>query len=69
MNRLVSQWWDQLRIQHKVWAVLLLLCLPLFGGLAAHLYFVEQLLTVQQQRHDLVLASEQMDVLGRLAVD
>lgn len=69
MNRWLAQWWDQLRIQHKVWAVLLLLCLPLIGGLAIHLYFVEQLLTVQQQRQELVLASERMQLLNRLAVD
>jgi signal transduction histidine kinase/CHASE3 domain sensor protein len=69
MDRWAAQWWEQLRIQHKVWAVLLLLCLPLIGGLAIHLYFVDQLLTVQQQRHDLVLASEQVELLGRLAVD
>ena len=69
MDRWAAQWWAQLRIQHKVWAVLLLLCLPLFGGLATHLYFVEQLLTIQRQRHDLVLASEQVEGLGRLAVD
>lgn len=69
MDRWAAQWWDQLRIQHKVWAVLLLLCLPLIGGLAIHLYFIDQLLTVQQQRHDLVLASEQVEQLGRLAVD
>jgi len=69
MDRWVTQWWDRLRIQHKVWAVLLLLCLPLIGGLAIHLHFVEQLLTVQQQRQELVLASEEMEVLGRLAAD
>ena len=69
MDQWVAQWWERLRIQHKVLAVLLLLCLPLIGGLATHLYFVDQLLTVQQQRHDLVLASEQVELLGRLAVD
>jgi signal transduction histidine kinase/CHASE3 domain sensor protein len=69
MDRWAAQWWDQLRIQHKVWAVLLLLCLPLTGGLAIHLYFVEQLLAVQQQRHELVLASEQVQALSRLTID
>ncbi len=69
MDQWTAQWWERLRIQHKVWAVLLLLCLPLAGGLATHLYFVEQLLTLQQQRHELVLASEQVHVLSRLAID
>ena len=69
MDRWATEWWDQLRIQHKVWAVLLLLCLPLGGGIATYLYFVEQLLTVQQQRHELILASEQVHALSRLAID
>lgn len=61
--------WSRLRIQHKVWAVLLLLCLPLGGGLLAHLYIVNELLGIQQSRHDLVLAHEQVHLLHRLAVD
>jgi signal transduction histidine kinase/CHASE3 domain sensor protein len=69
MDQWAVQWWDRLRIQHKVWAVLLLLCLPLVGGLSIHLYFVDQLLTVQQQRQEVVLASEQLQLLNRLAVD
>jgi signal transduction histidine kinase/CHASE3 domain sensor protein len=69
VDQWAAQWWERLRIQHKVWAVLLLLCLPLIGGLATHLYMVEQILTIQEQRQDLVLASEQVELLGRLAVD
>ncbi len=68
MNR-AAQWGDQLRIQHKVWVVLLLLCVPLSAGIAIHLYVAQQLLTLQQQRDDLMLAAEQVHVLGRLAVD
>lgn len=69
MNRWASQWWDNLSIQRKVWVVLLLLCVPLVGGLATHLYLVQQLLAVQQQRQELVLAHDQVQVLRRLAVD
>ena len=69
MNRLVPQWWDRLRIQHKVWAVLLLLCVPLIAGLSTHLYLVQQLLALQEQRQDLILAHEQVNLLRRLAVD
>ena len=69
MSRRAVQWWRQLRIQQKVWAVLLLLCVPLVGGLAAHLYIVKHLLDVQQQRHELVLASNHVNLLRRLAVD
>ena len=69
MGRWAAQWWEQFRIQHKVWTVLLLLCVPLIGGLATHLYFVQQLLSVQQQRHELVLAQEHVEELLRLAID
>jgi len=60
---------DRLRIQHKVWVVLLLLCVPLSAGIAIHLYVVQQLLALQQQRQELMLADEQVLVLGRLAID
>ncbi len=69
MDRWAAQWGDQLRIQHKVWVVLLLLCVPLSAGIAIHLYVVQQLLALQQQRQELMLADEQVDVLGRLAID
>ncbi|MCE9536929.1 MAG: CHASE3 domain-containing protein, partial [Nitrospirae bacterium] len=69
MARWALQWWDHLRIQHKVWAVLLLLCVPLVAGLAIHLYIVQQLLSTQQQRHELVLAREHVELLRRLAID
>jgi len=69
MDRWVTQWVDRLRIQHKVWAALLLLCVPLSIGIALHLYFVQQLLVLQQQRQELILAEEQVHLLGRLAID
>ena len=69
MDRWAAHWGDQLRIQHKVWVVLLLLCVPLSAGIAIHLYVVKQLLALQQQRQELMLADEQVDVLGRLAID
>lgn len=69
MDRWATQWVDQLRIQHKVWTALLLLCVPLGVGIALHLYFVKQLLVLQQQRQELMLAEEQVHLLGRLAID
>ena len=69
MQEKAAEWWSRLRIQHKVWAVLLLLCVPLIAGLSTHLYLVQQLLTLQQQRQDLILAHEQVNLLRRLAVD
>jgi signal transduction histidine kinase/CHASE3 domain sensor protein len=69
MGRWDAQWGHQLRIQHKVWVVLLLLCVPLSIGIAVHLYVVKQLLTLEQQGQDLMSAEEQVRVLGRLAID
>lgn len=69
MSEPAPTWWSQLRIQHKVWAVLLLLCVPLIAGLSTHLYLVQQLLSLQEQRQDLILAHEQVNLLRRLAVD
>ena len=69
MDRWASQWGDQLRIQHKVWVALLLLCVPLGAGIAIHLYVVQQLLALQQQRQEIMLADKQVRVLGRLAID
>ena len=69
MNRWAVQWVGQICIQHKVWAMLLLLCVPLSAGIAIHLYAVHQLLALQQQKQDLMLADQQVHVLGRLAVD
>ena len=69
MDRWVAQWGDHLRIQHKVWVMLLLLCVPLGAGIAIHLYVVQQLLALQQQKQDLMLVDQQVHLLGRLAVD
>ncbi len=69
MDRWTAQWGDRLRIQHKVWVVLLLLCVPLSAGIAIHLYVVKQLLSLEQQRQELMVADAQVHVLGRLAVD
>ena len=69
MNEPSPTWWSRLRIQHKVWAVLLLLCVPLIAGLSIHLYLVQQLLNLQEQRQDVILAHEQVNLLRRLAVD
>ena len=69
MNEPSPTWWSRLRIQHKVWAVLLLLCVPLIAGISTHLYLIQHLLTLQEQRQDLILAHEQVNLLRRLAVD
>lgn len=69
MLTLVRRWWRRLSVQHKVWAVLLLLLVPLLGSFSIHLLLVDRLLTIQQARHDALLTREQVHVLHRLAVD
>ncbi len=61
--------WSQSRVQHKVWAILLLLLVPLLSAIAIHAYLIQQLLTIELQRHHTILAREQTHILRRLAVD
>ena len=69
MDKAQQRWWDGLSIQKKVWAVLLLVIVPMIGALASHIWLVNQLLATQQIRHDSILAREQTQVLRRLTVD
>ncbi len=62
-------WWGDLRVQHKVWAILLLLLIPLLSAMTAHLYLIQQLLTIERQRHQAILAREQTHILRRLSID
>ncbi len=61
--------WARLPVQQKIWAVLIFLLFPLLGALGVHIYLMNQLLATQQQRHQILLAREQIQVLGRLTVD
>lgn len=69
MRQIASTWWNQLRVQQKVWVILLGLFIPLVCALAVHVSLITHLLTIQQQRHDMTLALEQAQVLRRLGVD
>jgi signal transduction histidine kinase/CHASE3 domain sensor protein len=69
MRQRASTWWNQLRVQQKVWVILLGLFIPLVCALAVHVSLITHLLAIQQQRHDMVLALEQAQVLRRLGVD
>jgi signal transduction histidine kinase/CHASE3 domain sensor protein len=69
MRQLVSGWWNQLRVQQKVWVILLGLFIPLACALTIHVSLITHLLAIQQQRHDRTLALEQVQVLRRLGVD
>jgi signal transduction histidine kinase/CHASE3 domain sensor protein len=62
-------WWQRLTVQRKVWAVLVLLLIPLLLSLAVHLYVTGQLLAIQQERQSVLLAREYIHVIHRLAID
>lgn len=61
--------WNPLRIQQKVWGILLLVFLPLIAALAGHVTLLDRLQSLQQQHHQVVLAREQVHILRRLTVD
>jgi signal transduction histidine kinase/CHASE3 domain sensor protein len=69
MRQLTFTWWNQLRVQQKVWVILLGLFIPLVCALAVHVSLIKYLLDVQQHRQDSTLALEQVQVLRRLGVD
>jgi hypothetical protein len=43
MLQRVSTWWNQLRVQQKVWVILLGLFIPLVCALAVHVSLIQQL--------------------------
>lgn len=69
MGSSVATWWQRLTVQRKVWAVLVLLLIPLLLSLAVHLYVTSQLLAIQQERQSVLLAREYIHVIHRLAID
>lgn len=69
MREAVSQWWDRLAIQRKVWVVVLLVIGPMVAVLMLHLAFVRDLLATQDSRHRLLVAREQVKELRRMVSD
>jgi len=64
-----GRWWDHLRVQQKDWIVVLLLCVPLIAAISVHITVIQQLRSIQQQHHQVLLARDQIHILKRLAVD
>lgn len=64
-----ATWWQRLTVRHKVWAVIVLLLIPLLFSLAVHLYVTSQLLAIQQERQSVLLAREYVHIIHRLAID
>lgn len=61
--------WERLRVQQKVWIVVLALSLPLLAALAVHVTLIQRLLEVQQLSEQTFQARGQIRILQRLAVD
>ncbi|MEW6545255.1 MAG: ATP-binding protein [Nitrospirota bacterium] len=61
--------WKQLRVQQKLGTILLVVFAPLLCALIVHIYLLNQLHALQQERHQVLLAREQVQVLRRLAAD
>jgi signal transduction histidine kinase/CHASE3 domain sensor protein len=65
----LKSWWSRLSVQQKLWLILIGCFVPVLVALAVHLAFVRHLLQLQEKRHQVHLAREQIEVLRRLAVD
>jgi signal transduction histidine kinase/CHASE3 domain sensor protein len=62
-------WWGRLSIQRKVTCILAATFVPLICAFLFHLGLIEHLSRLQEHRHQIVLAREQIHILRRLAVD
>jgi signal transduction histidine kinase/CHASE3 domain sensor protein len=65
----LGQWWSKLRVHQKDWWVILLLSVPLLMALSGHVVMISQLLTLQEQHKELLLARDHIRLLSRLGVD
>lgn len=69
MSQATQSWWTRLKVQQKVWTILVVVFVPLVFALALPVYIVSELSTLQNQHHQILLAREQVGILRRLAVD
>lgn len=63
------EWWSRLRVQQKVWTILLTLFVPLVATLCVHVTLINHLLSIQQQHRQTDSTSDEILVLRRLAAD
>jgi signal transduction histidine kinase/CHASE3 domain sensor protein len=65
----MQSWWNRLRVQQKVWAILLVVFVPVVLAFALHVELINTLLTLQRQSDQIATARQQILILRRLAVD
>src|ERR1041384_4754097 len=68
MKERLTRWWLGLRVRHKVLAIVLAVFAPVVLAIGVHVTVVNHLRTLQEHRHHVVLAREQVHILRRLAV-
>jgi signal transduction histidine kinase/CHASE3 domain sensor protein len=64
-----GRWWDRLRVQQKVWTVVVVLCVALVVTFGVHVFLIQQLLSVQQRHEETFQSRGQIRILHRLVVD
>lgn len=64
-----ADWWNRLSVQRKVTCILAATFAPLICAFLFHLSLIKHLSGLQEHRHQIVLAREQIHILRRLAVD
>jgi signal transduction histidine kinase/CHASE3 domain sensor protein len=69
MRTAMQSWWNRLRVQQKVWTILLVVFVPVVLAFALHVELINTLLTLQRQSDQIATARQQILILRRLAVD
>ena len=69
MARRALQWWHRLRVQQKVWTILIAIFVSLTAALSVHVLLINHLLAIQSQRQHIIMAREQLHILRRHMVD
>ena len=67
--RMFAGWWERLRIRQKDIIVVLVLCAPLLLALSVHVGLIRQLLEIQEQHKQVILARDHIRMLSRISVD
>lgn len=69
MREVLSLFWRRLRVQQKVFVILLVVFVPVVSALAWHASIINDLLEKQAQHRQLATARKQVLILRRIAVD
>src|SRR5207248_2742855 len=65
----IQRWWNRLRLQQKVWTILLVVFIPVVIAFALHVRLIDTLLALQRETDRAANARQQTLILHRVAVD